>query len=457
MNDNNLLASGSIGRLLIKFSVPSIISLVLNAVYNMVDQIFIGQGVGYLGNGATNVIFPMMQLAIAFALLFGDGTANYMNIKMGLGDVKCAGYGMASGLVGAIGAGLIITLLYNILLEPLCWFFGATDLTIWYSLEYGRIVSLGMVFSVFSGATMSIIRADGSPFYAMMGMVAGCVINLIGDPLAIFVLDMGVAGAAWATVAGMAVNSVINIYYLACKTRSVHLEKKYFLNCCSYISQIIKSGLSSFFTQVAIVIVVAVQNNVLVYYGAKSSYGAEIPMTSLGVTMKVFTLIQCAVTGLVTGAQPIFSFNYGCGLYDRVKKTFYYVLAVTIVITGLATVVFQFAPMAVVSIFGSSDPLYNRFSVLCLRIFLMFLVLDGVQMAASYFLQSVARPVKASVLVLLRQIVIQIPLVLFLPKFFGVEGVLYSGPSSAFFVGILSILFLLSERKTLAGQKKCKA
>lgn len=223
MNDNNLLASGSIVRLLIKFSVPSIISLVLNAVYNMVDQIFIGQGVGYLGNGATNVIFPMMQLAIAFALLFGDGTANYMNIKMGLGDVKCAGYGMASGLVGAIGAGLIITFLYNILLEPLCWFFGATDLTIGYSLEYGRIVSLGMVFSVFSGATMSIIRADGSPFYAMMGMIAGCVVNLVGDPLAIFVLDLGVAGAAWATVAGMAVNSLINAYYLVCKTRSVRL------------------------------------------------------------------------------------------------------------------------------------------------------------------------------------------------------------------------------------------
>ncbi len=457
MNDNNLLASGSIGRLLIKFSVPSIISLVLNAIYNMVDQIFIGQGVGYLGNGATNVIFPMMQLAIAFALLFGDGTANYMNIKMGLGDVKSAGYGMASGLAGAIGSGLIITFLYNILLEPLCWFFGATDLTIGYSLEYGRIVSLGMIFSVFCGATMSIIRADGSPFYAMMGMVAGCVINLIGDPLAIFVLDMGVAGAAWATVAGMAVNSVINVYYLVRKTRSVHLEKKLFTSCFSYIFQIAKSGLSSFFTQVAIVIVVAVQNNVLVYYGAKSIYGAEIPMTALGVTMKVFTLIQCAVTGLVTGAQPIFGFNYGSGRYDRVKKTFCYVLFLTLAITGLATIVFQLAPMAVVSIFGSSDPLYNRFSVLCLRIFLMFLVFDGVQMAASYFLQSVGKPLKASVLVVLRQIVIQIPLTLILPKFFGVEGVLYSGPSSAFLVGILSIIFLLGERKTFAGQKKCKA
>lgn len=453
MSENNLLANGDIGSLLVRFSVPSIISLVLNAVYNMVDQIFIGQGVGYLGNGATNVIFPMMQLAIAFALLFGDGTANYMNLRMGLKEVDKAAGGMAAGLAGAVGTGILITVLYNLFLEPLCWFFGATDLTIGYSMEYGRIVSLGMVFSVFCGATMSMIRADGSPSYAMAGMVLGCVVNLVGDPVAIFIWDMGVSGAAWATVAGMALNALINVFYLVKKTKSVRLDKKLFRKCVPYLPQVAKAGLSSFFTQIAVVIVVAVQNNVLVRYGAGSIYGAEIPMTALGVTMKVFTLIQCAVTGLVAGAQPIFGYNYGSGRYDRVWRTFRYVLLVTFGMTGLATLIFQLAPMAVISIFGSSDPLYNRFSMLCLRIFLMFLVLDGVQMVASYFLQSVGRPVEASILVILRQIVIQIPLTVLLPRFLGVEGVLYSGPVSAFAVGILSILFLFHEWKGMPAKK----
>lgn len=455
MDDNNLLANGKIGSLLVRFSVPSIISLVLNAIYNMVDQIFIGQGVGYLGNGATNVIFPMMQLAIAFALLFGDGTANYMNLKMGLGEDDKAAGGMAAGLAGAVGIGILMTVLYNVFLEPLCWFFGATDLTIGYSMEYGRIISLGMVFSVFCGATMSMIRADGSPSYAMAGMVSGCIVNLIGDPVAIFIFDMGVSGAAWATVAGMVLNSLVNVFYLVRKTKSVRLDKRLFSECVPYLPQVAKAGLSSFFTQIAVVVVVAVQNNVLVRYGAESMYGAEIPMTALGVTMKVFTLIQCAVTGLVAGAQPIFGYNYGSGRYDRVRRTFLYVLLVTFAMTGLATLVFQLAPMTVIGIFGSSDPLYNRFSMLCLRIFLMFLVLDGVQMVASYFLQSVGRPVEASVLVILRQLVIQIPLTVLLPRFLGVEGVLYSGPVSAFAVGLLSILFLVHVWKGLPAGKRC--
>lgn len=435
------LGTGRITRLLLRFSVPSVISLVLNALYNMVDQIFIGQGVGYLGNGATNVIFPLTQFAVAVGLLLGDGTASYFNLQLGQGNRDKAARGMASGMVGLTVSGLVLLVLYNLFLEPLCWLFGATEATLPYALEYGRIISVGILFCVFATGSMSMVRADGSPKVAMLGMVTGCVINLIGDPLAIFVLDMGVGGAAWATILGQLANAVINLCYLAhCK--SVKLTREDFRESVAYLPRIAKLGGSSFATQFSVVVVIAVQNNLLVAYGAKSDYGAEIPMTALGVTMKIFTVLQCAISGLTSGAQPIISYNYGSRQFSRVRETLKIVLLITEGLLLAATIWFQVAPMSIISIFGSADSLYNEFSVKCLRIYLLLLVLDGVQMVASSSLQSMGQPGRASLLILVRQILALIPAMLLLSYLFGVEGVLYAGPVASLIAGALSFCFL---------------
>lgn len=449
MSEENRLGTEKIGKLLFLFSVPSVVSLVLNALYNMVDQIFIGQGVGYLGNGATNVIFPMTQLAVAIGLLIGDGTAAFMNLKMGTGDRKSAEKGMASGILGLCISGVVLLILYNLFLTPLCRLFGATDLIMSYAIDYGRIISLGMLFCVFASGSMSMVRADGSPKIAMIGMVTGCVINLIGDPLTIFVLGWGVKGAALATIAGQFANAAINVWYFT-RCKSVKLKRESFQGSLSYLPKASRLGLSSFSTQMAIVVVITVQNNLLVKYGAMSRYGAEIPMTALGVTMKVFTLLQCAISGLCSGAQPIISYNYGSRKYDRVKATLKALLMISVAIMTAATIWFQAAPMSIVNIFGSSDALYNEFSMKCLRIYLMLVIMDAFQMVGSSFLQSVGKPLPASMLVLFRQIIILIPGMLIMAALTGVEGILWSGAIASALVGSVAIIILLRERKALS-------
>lgn len=451
-NSQNLGAE-KISKLLLAFSVPSVISLVLNALYNMVDQIFIGNGVGYLGNGATNVIFPLTQFAIAVGLLIGDGTASYVNLKLGSKSEEEAEKGLAAGLTALVVSGVFLSVALTIFLKPLCNLFGATEAIMPYAMDYGRIIAIGTFFNMFSWGAMSMVRADGSPKIAMLSMLAGFVINMVGDPLTIYQFHWGVAGAAIATVTGQIVSSIICIWYFVKKSRSIHLTRESFRGCAKFITKVSRMGLSSFVTQLAIVLVLFFQNNLLVKYGEMSKYGAEIPMTALGVTMKVFTILQYAITGLCSGAQPIISYNYGSQSYDRVKTVLRQLLIVSAGIMAAATIWFQAAPMSVVNIFGSEDALYNEFSVKCLKVFLMLIVLDSFQMAGSSYLQSVGKAGLATVLVMFRQIVIQIPAMLILPHWFGIDGILYAGPVSSLLVGIMAIVFLIREWHEMSAEK----
>lgn len=448
MKQTETLGTEPIGRLLLLFALPSVISQVMNAVYNLVDQIFIGQGVGYLANGATNVIFPLTQLAMALGMLIGDGTAGFLNLKLGAGDRRAAERGMAAGIVGLCLTGCLLAAVYGLFLAPLCRLFGATEATFGYAMDYGRIIALGIPFYVFASGTASMVRADGSPRIAMGGMLAGCAINFIGDPLTIFVFGLGVKGAALATITGQVVNALINAVYLT-RCRSVELKRSSLRGSLRFLPRVSRMGLASFATQLCVVLVIAVQNNLLVYYGAQSRFGAEIPMTALGVTMKVFTVLQCAIVGLTSGAQPIVSYNYGSGRTQRVRETLKWLLALAMGLMAAATVWFQLAPMSVVRIFGSADPLYNEFSVLCLRVFLVFLVLDSVQMVASSFFQSLGKAGVAAMLVTFRQVIVSIPAQLLLAYVFGVKGVLYSGPVAGLCVGAVSIVLLLREWRRL--------
>ena len=448
MEKENILGREKIGKLLAKFAIPGIISMVVNSLYNIVDQIFIGQGVGYLGNGATTVIFPMITFAMAFSLLFGDGSATFLSLKLGEKKEDEAARGTGAGIIGFVGIGIIITILYLIFLEPLCKLFGASEAILPYAKDYGRIITYGLPFCAVCAGGASIIRADGNPKFNMIGLFAGTIINVVLDPIFIFVFHWGVKGAAFATILGQFANAVLNIYYFSKKMRNVSLNRFVFRKSISYIPRVSKLGISSFITQMALVVAMATRNNVLVTYGAKSKYGSDIPVTTLGITMKTFTIIMSIVLGLSAGAQPIFGYNYGSGKYERVKKTFKLVAVLSTIICTVAFFLAQFKPLAIISIFGSESDLYNEFAIKCMKIYLMLIPTVGIQIMSGIFFQALGYPVQASILSLSKQIIFQLPVTILLPVFMGVEGVLWAGPvSDVLAFTTMIVMFLIYWKK----------
>lgn len=437
----NPLGTEKIGKLIVSFAVPSIISLVVNALYNIVDQIFIGQGVGYLGNGATNVIMPLTVIVIALSLLVGDGAAAYLSLKLGQGDPKSAAAGVGNAITSSFIVGIVLCALFNIFLEPLCVLFGATKDNLPYAMDYGRIITFGILFSAIDSTMSGIIRADGSPKYSMAGLLVGCITNVILDPIFIFVFDWGVKGAALATIFGQIFNAVIYLAYIR-KFKSINLDKECFVPKLKLLMRVGSLGISSFITQIAIVLVMAVTNNVLVSYGANSVYGADIPLTTIGITMKVNQIITAVIIGLSTGAQPIFGYNYGSGQKDRVKQTYRIILASSTVILVIAFLIFQLMPMSIVRLFGSESELYNEFAVKCFKIFLLACPINGLQMVTGIFFQAIGKPTQATVLSLSRQILFLIPLTLLFPVFLGIEGALWAAPAADLLSFITALVML---------------
>lgn len=442
IESKNPLGTEPVGKLLLQFSVPGIICMVVNALYNIVDQVFIGRGIGYLGNGATNVIMPMTVIALALALMLGDGAAAYLSLKLGANEPEHAAEGVGGASVFLVIVGVILAVIYLIFTKPLCMLFGATSETLPYALDYGRIIAIGLPFSCISVGYSGVIRADGSPKFSMAGLLAGSVINLICDPLFIFVFKWGIKGAAIATILGQFVNAAMCVWYYIFRLRHIRLKKEYLRPRLKAIEKICSMGVSSFITQMSILLVMAVSNNLLVKYGAMSIYGAEIPMTTMGITMKVNQIMIAVVIGLATGAQPIFGFNYGSGQTDRVKKTLKITLIIAESVLICAFLLFQFAPMSVVSIFGSESQLYNEFAVKCMRTFLMLCCINGFQLVSGIFFQAIGKPTFSAILSLSRQVLFLIPAMFILPTFMGVEGVLWAGPVADGMAFILAITLL---------------
>lgn len=444
----NPLGTEPVGKLLKSFAVPGIICMVVNALYNIVDQIFIGRGVGYLGNGATNVIMPMTVIALALALMTGDGAAAYMSLKLGAKEYDKAARGVGNAASVLVTGGIIIAAVYLIFLEKICMLFGATAETLPYAVDYGRIISLGIPVSCLCAGLSGIIRADGSPKYSMAGLLTGSIINLVLDPLFIFVFDWGIKGAALATILGQAANAVMNLLYFK-RFKTITVKREYFVPKPDIIKKIFSMGVSSFITQMSIVLVIAVSNNLLVKYGAMSVYGAEIPMTTMGITMKVNQIIMAVVLGLATGAQPIFGYNYGAGKLDRVKKTLKLTLIIAESVLITAFIVFQTAPMTIVSIFGSESDIYNEFAVMCLKRFLMLCCINGFQIVSGIFFQAIGKPLYSAILSLSRQIIFLIPAMIVFPIFMGVEGILWAGPFADLIAFILSTTLLVINLKKM--------
>ena len=448
MEQENILGKEKIGKLIRKFSIPCIISMLVNSLYNIVDQIFIGQGVGYLGNGATNVVFPLVMIGLSFSLMFGDGASAYLSLKLGEKKKKEAEIGIGNGILLSTIVSIIFCIATLIFLPQLLKLFGCTENLKSYALTYGSIIAIGLPFSMIGITLNSIIRADGSPKYSMVTMVAGAILNTILDPIFIFVLHKGVEGAAIATVISQILTFVLNIAYVK-RFKTIKITKdclKLRVNVCKKIATL---GISSFITQMSIVCVMTAENNLLGKYGAESKFGAEIPITVLGIVMKINQILNSIIIGIAAGSQPILGYNYGAKKFDRVKQTLKIVLGSSVIISTAAFILFQTIPDKLIQIFGSGDENYIEFACLAFRTYLLLCIFNGVQIPSGIFFQAIGKSTKSAILSLSRQIVILIPSMIILSHIFGIMGVLAAGPVADGLAFILAAILLASEIKHL--------
>ena len=453
--EENILGYEKISKLMKKFSIPCIISLVVNSLYNIVDQIFIGWGVGYLGNGATNVVFPLTMICLAFSLMFGDGASAYLSLKLGEKKKKEAAQGVVNGFILSVIVSVLFLVGSSLFLRKLIYIFGCTKKLEIYALEYGGSIVIGLPFMMIGTTLNSIIRADSSPAYAMKTMILGAVLNIILDPIFIFVFHMGVRGAAIATVISQFVTFILNVLYLK-KFKSVKLSKKKFKFDKSVALKVSTLGISSFITQISIVLVIAFENNLLSKYGAHSKYGAEIPITVLGIVMKINQILNSFIIGIAAGSQPIVGYNYGAGKYDRVKETLKRVLTLSVVVGTIGFLLFQLIPDKLIMIFGSGNKLYMDFASYAFRVYLMLCIINGIQIASGIFFQAIGKSAKSAFISLSRQILFLIPAMIVLGKLYGVEGVLYAGPFADLLAFIISTILLLFEVKKLNSVKSVR-
>lgn len=452
------LGKEKISKLLLTFSVPCVISMLINSVYNIVDQIFIGKGVGTLGNAATNVIFPLVILFNAIAGLIGNGAAANMSLKLGEGDKKNAAKSLASSITLTIIVSIIVSLLSFILLPKLVYFFGCSESVYKYAIDYGRIIILGAPFMIIYSSMSSIIRADGSPAYSMIMLVVGAIINIILDPIFIFLFDMGVSGGAIATVIGQIVSFIIAIIYLW-KVKSVTLKKEYF-RIDKSILRILSLGLSSFITQLTILVLFVFMNNMMTNLGAETKFGSVIPLSVYGVISKINSLYISTVLGISIGAQPIIGYNFGAGNEARVKETIKKVLIINFIVGIIFNLIFILFPTEIASIFiSSSDPSYNlfmEFAKLMCHSFLLVIALNALEMTTSIVIQSVGNVVKSTAVSFIRQIILLIPISLLLAFVFdkGLYGVMYAGCIADSLCFIITLFILLSEYRKLDIKKQ---
>ena len=447
------LGTAKISKLLKKFAIPSIISLLVNALYNIVDQIFIGWGVNYLANGATNIVFPITVICLSFALMFGDGTSAFLSLRLGEKKKKEAGEGVANGIIISVIVSVFLCAICLAFMPQLLNIFGCTDALKDYALNYGYIIAIGIPFVMIGTTLNSIIRADGSPKFSMVSMVTGALLNIVLDGVAIFVLKWGIQGAAIATIIGQFVTFAMNISYIK-KFKTIELTKESFRFNFKMAKTVSKLGISSFITQMAIVIVISVQNSLFKTYGASSRFGSEIPITVLGIVMKINQILNSIIIGIAVGSQPIVGYNYGAGKLDRVKETLKIVLGLSFSVSIIAFILFQTIPEQLISIFGSGDGLYNEFACLTFRIFLMLTIFNGIQIVSGIFFQAIGKPVKSAFLTLSRQILFFTPAAIVFSKFFDVMGVIYAGPVSDGLAFIISIILLVTEIRLLEKNTK---
>ena len=453
------LGEGSITKLMLKFSIPCIMSLLVSSLYNIVDQIFIGNSeLSTLGNAATGVVFPIFIIAQAFAWCFGDGCAAYLNICQGKNDSENAHKAIGASISFAFLSGLAMVAIVYSFKTPILVLFGASsEITLQYATQYLDIVLAMIPIFILCNMMNSVIRADGSPTWAMLSMLTGAIINIILDPLFIFGFKWGMTGAALATIIGQAATFIMTLIYFT-HTKTFKLVKNSFIPKISSVKEVISLGFSTFITQLAIVIVAILSNIQLAKYGASSHFGADIPIAIISIQSKVFTVVINLVVGIVLGCQPIISFNMGAKKYDRVKELYKKILISAIIIGILFTALFQFAPEFVISLFGTPTNITNTedywsFGIMTMQIFMSLICISCVIKVNSIFFQAVGKPIHAAITSMIRDIICFVPLIIILPLMTNdITAILWSAPIADFIAmivtAILSISFIKSLHKT---------
>lgn len=452
------LGKKNINKLLISFAIPCVISMLINSVYNIVDQIFIGKGVGTLGNAATNVIFPLVIIFNAVAGLIGNGAAANLSLKLGEGKKEEGGKIVGSAVTVSIIFSIMLSVIAYLFLPKLVYMFGCTKNVYQYAVDYGKIIILGAPFMIIYSALSQLIRADGSPKYSMVLLVVGAILNIILDPIFIFTFNMGVKGGAIATVIGQIVSFAMAILYLK-KVKSVKLEKESF-KVDKSITRTLGLGLSSFITQSTVLALFVFMNNMMTKYGALTKYGADIPLSVYGVISKINSLYISTILGISIGAQPIIGFNYGAGNYERVKETLRKVLTINLVVGLIFNIIFYLFPKEIVSIFiTNSDPNYKlflEFAVVICHSFLLVMGLNFLEMTTSITVQSLGNVKKATMVSFIRQIILFIPIACFMAIYLhkGIYGVLNAGPIADAITFFIALVIFYSEYRKLSIKEK---
>ena len=426
--ENNELGRAPIPRLLVGYAIPAVIAMVVTALYNIIDQFFIGQAVGELGNAATNVAFPLTMLCMGLALVGGIGGAANFNLNMGRRRPEEAAHYAGASVVLMVVTGVVLFALTHFFLEPIMRFCGATDKVLPYAVTFTSITTWGFPFLILMMGGTTLIRADGAPRYAMACTLSGAIINLILNPIFVFGFGWGIAGSAAATTTGQVVAGIMVIVYMLRSFKTVRLERAHFALRASYVLAIFRLGITAFITQILFIVLQVILNNSLTRYGAASAFGAEMPLAVAGIAMKMNELAFSIVIGISQGMQPLMSYNYGARHYSRVRQTYLLGVCAATCVNFVAFVCFHLFPDQIIEAFGQHDAQALLFAEDMFRIFLFFTFLNAVQPLTANFFTSIGKPKYGIFLSLTRQGIFLIPLLVILPLIWGIDGVVWSAP-----------------------------
>lgn len=446
---NQALAQGNIGHTLLQYALPSAVSGLIGAVYNIVDQIFIGHIVGVAGNAATNVVFPIVTLTNAIALMAGVGTSALFNIYLGKKENEKAARVIGNGLSLMILAGILITLIVQIFMQPILLFFGGTPDTIHFATQYERIVSWGILFFIISTGGSAMIRADGSPTYSLISTLIGAILNIFLDALFMIVLPFGILGAAWATLISQIVSGILVIAYFIFHLQNVSLNIQHLFPSLTGYYAVFKSGSGPFLNHLSMTVVQVLLNKALVKWGAASIYGSNIPLAVSGIVTKVSSITSAIVIGIAQGAQPIIGYNYGAKNYKRVRQTGNLAILSVLGFSFFVFLCFQFFPTQITMLFGISDELIYEFASIYFRIFMMLICISGLQITVGNFFTALGKPMMSILISASRQLVAFPIFLALLPRIWGLNGVLISGPLSDGICAIIAALTFHAECKRL--------
>lgn len=441
---NNPLGVQPVNRLLSQFAIPSIISMLVGSLYNIVDQFFIGQRVGELGNAATNIAFPLSTSCLALALLIGIGGSSAFNLAMGSGHEKRAVNIMGNAVVLLAGSGLVLSIITLLFLKPLLLFFGSPKAVLPYAMEYTKITAFGFPFLLLSTGGGHLIRADGRPRITMLCNLVGAVLNTILDALFVFGLNLGMSGAALATIIGQIVSGALAIRYLM-HGKTVTIRRENLRVKWENVTRIASLGMAPCSNQVAMMVVQIIMNQSLKHYGSHSIYGENIPIACAGIITKVNMIFMSFVIGLSQGLQPIASFNYGAGKKGRVKEAYIKAISIGAVLAVIAFFMFQFFPRQIISIFGDGSELYYQFAIRYFHVFLFFTFVNFMQPITSNFFTAIGKPKVGSFLALTRQILFLLPLILLFPLFLEIDGIMYAGPVADCLAAVVCFIMVYRE------------